>query len=84
MDRKIKEYGVWYAVNLTMNRDVSLYLDTRNLRKWIIENVKDETVLNTFAYTGSFGVAAMKGGANRVVQIDLNRESSMSRKRHTP
>jgi 23S rRNA (cytosine1962-C5)-methyltransferase len=74
MDRKIKEHGVWYAVNLKMNQDASLYLDTRNLRKWIIENVKDKTVLNTFAYTGSFGVAAMKGGASLVVQIDLNRE----------
>ena len=71
---KLKEHGVWYAINLTLNRDSSLYLDTRNLRKWLIENLKDKSVLNTFAYTGSFGVAALKGGANRVVQIDLNRE----------
>jgi 23S rRNA (cytosine1962-C5)-methyltransferase len=31
-------------------------------------------VLNTFAYTGSLGVAALAGGANRVVQHDLNRQ----------
>lgn len=74
MDRKIKEHGVWYAINLTLNRDASLYLDTRNLRKWIIENLKGRSVMNTFAYTGSFGVAALKGGASRVIQIDLNRE----------
>jgi len=73
-DCKIKEHGVWYAIGLTMNRDASLYLDTRNLRKWIIDNLKDKSVLNTFAYTGSFGVAAMKGRASRVAQIDLNRE----------
>ena len=73
-DTKIKEHGVWYAIDLTLNRDASLYLDTRNLRKWIIENLKDKSVLNTFAYTGSFGVAARKGGARRVVQIDLSRE----------
>jgi 23S rRNA (cytosine1962-C5)-methyltransferase len=73
-DRKIKEHGVWYAVNLTLNRDSSLYLDTRNLRKWAIENLKGKSVFNTFAYTGSFGVAALKGGASRVVQVDLNRE----------
>jgi 23S rRNA (cytosine1962-C5)-methyltransferase len=30
-------------------------------------------VLNTFAYTGSLGVAAMAGGASRVVHIDLDR-----------
>jgi 23S rRNA (cytosine1962-C5)-methyltransferase len=74
IDRKINEHGVWYAIDLTLNRDSSLYLDTRNLRKWLIENLKDKSVLNTFAYTGSFGVAAKKSGASRVVQIDLNRE----------
>ncbi len=73
-DRKIKEHGLWYAINLTLNRDSSLYLDTRYLRKWIMDHLKDQSVLNTFAYTGSFGVAALKGGASRVVQVDLNRE----------
>ena len=73
-DRKIKEHGLWYSINLTLNRDSSLYLDTRILRKWIMDHLKDKSVLNTFAYTGSFGVAAFKGGASRVVQVDLNRE----------
>jgi len=57
-----------------MNRDASLYLDTRNLRKWLIEHMRDKIVLNSFAYTGSLGVAALAGGANRVVQHDLNRQ----------
>jgi 23S rRNA (cytosine1962-C5)-methyltransferase len=73
-DRKIQEHGVWYAINLTMNRDASFYLDTRNLRQWLIENMHDKSVLNTFAYTGSLGVAALAGGASRVVQLDLNRQ----------
>jgi 23S rRNA (cytosine1962-C5)-methyltransferase len=72
-DRKVKEHDTLYAVNLTLNRDASLYLDTRNLRKWIIENSKGKSVFNTFAYTGSLGVAALKGGASQVVQVDLNR-----------
>ncbi len=74
VDRKIKEHDIWYAINLTLNRDSSLYLDTRNLRKWLLENLKDKSVMNTFAYTGSFGVAARKGGASQVVQIDLSRD----------
>lgn len=74
VDRKIKEHGVWYTIDLTMNRDTSLYLDTRNLRKWLIENMKEKSVLNTFAYTGSLGVAALAGGASRVVQLDRNRQ----------
>lgn len=73
-DRKIREHGVWYAVALTLNRDASLYLDTGNLRKWLIENTQGKSVLNTFAYTGSLGVAALAGGARRVIQIDRNHQ----------
>ncbi len=73
-DTRIKEHGTWYSIDLRMNRDASLYLDTRRLRKWLIENMQGKTVLNTFAYTGSLGVAALAGGASRVVQHDLNRQ----------
>lgn len=73
-DTKIKEHDVWYSIDLSMNRDASFYLDTRHLRKWLIEHSESKTVLNTFAYTGSLGVAAKAGGAKRVVQHDLNRQ----------
>jgi 23S rRNA (cytosine1962-C5)-methyltransferase len=73
-DRKIEENGVWYALDLRMHQDASLYLDTRNLRVWVKEHLGDKTILNTFAYTGSLGVAALAGGARRVVQMDLNRQ----------
>jgi 23S rRNA (cytosine1962-C5)-methyltransferase len=72
-DTKIREHGLWYSVDLTMNRDASFYLDTRGLRKWLIDQMHDKTVLNTFAYTGSLGVASLAGRAKRVVQHDLNR-----------
>ncbi|MBV6403178.1 MAG: Ribosomal RNA large subunit methyltransferase I [Anaerolineales bacterium] len=72
-DTKITEHGMSYALDLTMNRDASFYLDTSLLRKWLIENTRGKSVLNTFAYTGSFGVAALTGGASRVVQVDRNR-----------
>ena len=72
-DRKVQEQGVWYALDLTMHQEASLYLDTRNLRMWASQTLGGKTVLNTFAYTGSLGVAALAGGAARVVQLDLNR-----------
>ena len=72
-DRKVREYDIWYALDLTMNRDASLYLDARGLRKWALENLQGLTVLNTFAYTGSLGVAAMGAGAKRVIHLDRNR-----------
>ena len=70
-DRKVQEQGVWYALNLCMQQDASLYLDTRTLRTWARQNLSGKSVLNTFAYTGSLGVAALAGGAQRVVQLDL-------------
>ena len=69
---RIREGGTRYALDLTLNRDASLYLDTRNLRAWAQAELKGMSVLNTFAYTGSLGVAALAGGAARVVQLDLN------------
>jgi 23S rRNA (cytosine1962-C5)-methyltransferase len=72
-DRRVHEHGVWYAIDLLMNRDTSFYPDTRNLRRWAIDHLAGKTVLNSFAYTGSLGVAAMAGRASRVVHVDLNR-----------
>lgn len=72
--RKVFEHGVWYALDLSLHQDASFYLDTRSLRKWAIENLRGKSVLNTFAYTGSLGVAALAGGAARVVQLDLDRQ----------
>ena len=69
---RIKEFGVTYAVNLQINQDASFYLDTRNLRQWLLDHSDGLRVLNTFAYTGSLGVAAGVGGASKVIQTDLN------------
>jgi 23S rRNA (cytosine1962-C5)-methyltransferase len=68
--REILEDGVRYAIDLRLQSDASFYLDTRNLRQWLHREAAGRTVLNTFAYTGSLGVAAAAGGATRVVQVD--------------
>ena len=69
----IKEFNITYALDLKMNQDASFYLDTRNLRRWLIDSMMGNRVLNTFAYTGSLGVAAGMGGASQVFQTDLNK-----------
>ncbi|MBE6369560.1 MAG: SAM-dependent methyltransferase [Lentisphaerae bacterium] len=71
-DSFIEEHGVCYALDLTMNHDNSFYGDTRNLRQFLLENMQGKRVLNTFAYTGSLGVAAAAGGAAEVIQTDLS------------
>lgn len=70
--RRVMEDGVWYALSLRLNRDASLYLDTRELRAWAKRSLGGKRVLNTFAYTASLGVAAKAGGASEVLNTDLN------------
>lgn len=72
-DLKVREHGVWYAIDPLISQDASFYLDTRELRAWAINNLVNKRVLNTFAYTGSLGIAARAGGASQVVQMDRNR-----------
>ncbi len=74
LDPSIREHGVRYALDLRLNQDASFYLDTRNLRGWALDHLREKTVLNTFAYTGSLGVAALCAGARRVVQSDRSRK----------
>ncbi len=71
---RIMEHNTWYAIDLTMNQDASFYLDTRNLRQWLRENAQGWHILNTFAYTGSLGIAALAGGASHVIQTDRSRK----------
>lgn len=71
--REVREDGVRYSVDLLALRDAGLYLDTRGLRSWLRAEMAGLSVLNCFAYTGSLGVAALAGGARRVVQLDASR-----------
>jgi 23S rRNA (cytosine1962-C5)-methyltransferase len=73
-DRRVRENGARYAIDLQMSQDASLYLDTRLLRQWALQNLAGKSVLNTFAYTGSLSVAARAGGAQRVVSLDMSRK----------
>lgn len=52
---------------------VGLYLDARDARAWVRAHAAGKRVLNTFAYTCGFGVAAHLGGAARVVNVDASR-----------
>jgi len=71
--RQIREHGVRYAIDLTLNQDASFYPDTRLLRRWALDHLAGARVLNTFAYTGSLGIAALAAGAKRLVQLDRTR-----------
>lgn len=52
---------------------VGLFLDQRLQRKWVLESSVGKTVLNLFAYTCGFSVAAGLGGAIGVTSVDSNK-----------
>lgn len=72
--REVREDGVRYSVDILGARDAGFFLDTRAVRAWARANLAGKRVLNTFAYTGSLGVAAMAGGAAQVVHTDVSRD----------
>ncbi len=73
LTRRVREGTVRYALTLDAGKDAGLYLDTRLLRQHLAETMKGASVLNTFAYTGSLGVAARAAPARRVVHVDRDR-----------
>jgi len=70
----IQENGICYAIDLLLTLDATFFLDTRLLRQWLFQNSYNKRVLNTFAYTGSLGVAAYAGNARQVIHLDQSRK----------
>ncbi len=68
----VRERGLKFGVLPAEGPDVGLYADMRATRAWLEPHWKGTRVLNTFAYTGAFSVAAAAHGAARVVTVDLS------------
>jgi 23S rRNA (cytosine1962-C5)-methyltransferase len=51
-----------------------LFLDQRQNREFVLKNSRGLQVLNLFAYTCGFSVAAALGGAQQVASVDVSRE----------
>lgn len=74
------ENGLKYKILLGRSQNTGLFLDMRNGREWVRQNAAGKRVLNLFAYTCAFSVAALAGGAEAVVNVD-NNKSVLSRGR---
>ncbi|WP_410200354.1 class I SAM-dependent rRNA methyltransferase [Rheinheimera pleomorphica] len=68
----IKEHGMSLLVDVIQGHKTGFYLDQRASRAAAKRYAKDKTVLNCFSYTGTFGVAALQGGALSVTNADLS------------
>ena len=70
--RIVHEQSYRFWVNLRDYLDTGLFLDHRQTRHVATEDVEGKSVLNLFAYTGSFSVYAAARGARRVTTVDLS------------
>jgi 23S rRNA (cytosine1962-C5)-methyltransferase len=79
----VTEAGLRFQVNALAPQNSGLFLDMRPGRQWVRDHADGACVLNLFAYTCAFSVAAVAGGASRVVNVDMSSRSlSMGRLNH--
>lgn len=69
----IREHGWKLTLDVAEGHKTGFYLDQRDNRKLFADTVRHfglQRVLNCYCYTGGFSVAALAGGAQRVVSVD--------------
>lgn len=71
----ITELGLRYHVRLGDGLSTGIFLDQREGRRRVRELARDAAVLNLFAYTCPFTVAAAAGGARRTVSVDASQQA---------
>ncbi|MGB2130268.1 MAG: class I SAM-dependent methyltransferase [Marinobacterium sp.] len=72
---QVREAGLAYRVDCLARQNSGLFLDMRPGRAWVRERAQGAKVLNLFAYTCAFSVAAAAGGAASVVNVDMSSRS---------
>lgn len=72
-----------FKISLGKARNTGLFLDMFQGRKWLAQHSQDKRILNLFAYTCGFSVAALQGGAKQVVNVDMSSAAlSVGRENH--
>ncbi len=70
----VSEQGARYAVHVLKGQNHGLFLDMAEGRRWVRGRAEAQPglrVLNLFAYTCAFSVAALQGGAAEVINVDM-------------
>jgi 23S rRNA (cytosine1962-C5)-methyltransferase len=68
----VKENGLQFLVSLERGLNSGLFLDQRRNRRDLMTRVRGKRVLNLFAYTAAFSVAAAAAGASLVTSVDAS------------
>jgi len=69
---EVRENGLNLLVSLEQGLNTGLFLDQRKNRRDLMSRVDGKRVLNLFAYTGAFSVAAASAGAVQVTGVDAS------------
>jgi 23S rRNA (cytosine1962-C5)-methyltransferase len=68
----VRENGLSFLVDLEEGLNTGLFFDQRANRRDLMRRAPSARVLNLFAYTGAFSVAAAAAGAARVTSVDAS------------
>jgi 23S rRNA (cytosine1962-C5)-methyltransferase len=71
----VKESGILYRVNWVEGQKTGFFLDQRPNRDLLGHYAAGCSVLNAFSYTGGFSMAALNGGAERVLSVDVSQKA---------
>lgn len=66
------EDGLRYRLDFERGQNLGFFADMAPGRAWVREHAAGARVLNLFSFTCAFSVAALAGGAEAVVNIDLS------------
>jgi 23S rRNA (cytosine1962-C5)-methyltransferase len=72
---RIVEDGIAYEVDVANGQKTGFYIDQRDNRALAAALAAGREVLNGFCYTGGFSLAALKGGATKVLSLDTSEEA---------
>lgn len=70
----VQENGLDYQVDLREGLNTGLFPDQRRNRRELMARAAGKKVLNLFAFTGAFSIAAAVAGAKQVTSIDVSKK----------
>src|SRR5690554_537595 len=77
-----EEAGMRFYLTISENQNIGFFADAKPARQWVRQQAGNKRVLNLFAYTCSFSVAAIKGGAQSVLNMDMARSAIVTGQRN--
>ena len=76
------ESGLRFEADVLRGQKTGFFLDQRENRRRIETLARDRTVLNTFSFSGAFSLYAARGGARRVVDLDISSHALAAARRN--